>query len=149
MPRRQLNILLVEDNDDHAELIRMSLVKNGVCGRLERAADGDAALRLLSQQQSLPAAERSELILLDINLPGRSGLDILAEIKSHPQLRHAPVIVLTTSDAARDRALAYQRHANSYLVKPVEYDQFLALMDDFADYWAQWNQTPHPSQSPS
>ena len=145
MSRRQLNILLVEDNDDHAELIRLSLLKKGVCARFNRADDGDQALELLRRQRALPPDDRSELILLDINLPGKSGFDVLQEIKRDPQLRATPVVVLTTSDAQRDRALAYQAHANSYLVKPVEYDRFLALMEDFADYWAQWNQTPKQS----
>lgn len=137
-----LNLLLVEDNDDHAELIRMSLAKSGAGFRVIRASDGDAALRVLRERRALSADERIDLVLLDINLPGKSGLDVLQEIKSDPALRSAPVIALTTSDAEKDRALAYQRHANSYLVKPVDYDRFLELVEDFAAYWGRWNQNP-------
>lgn len=137
---RALRILLVEDDDDHAELTVHALEQHDARHVVERAADGAAALDLLFQTGG--DAERPDLVLLDLNLPRVSGLEVLEKIKGDEELRSIPVVVLTTSDAESDRVRAYHRHANSYLVKPVSFPKFEAMILELGDYWARWNRLP-------
>jgi CheY-like chemotaxis protein len=140
-----LTILLVEDNADHAELIKRSLDDSMVANRLHHVEDGEAALAFLHGQgayadrQRLP---RPHLILLDLRLPRIDGLEVLKEIKSHPDLHTIPVVILTSSDAEHDMALAYEYHANSYLTKPVDFGRFTVLLKDLGFYWLAWNKHP-------
>jgi CheY-like chemotaxis protein len=138
-------ILLVEDDPGHAELVRRSLDKSGLPNRLRHVADGQAALDYLYRQAEFGDPEQSprpDLVLLDMRLPKVDGLNVLQAIKSDPGLSRIPVVILTTSAAERDVANAYDRHANSYLVKPVDFSQFAALMKALCDYWLLWNQHP-------
>lgn len=80
-------------------------------------------------------------MLLDLQLPRLSGLEVLQEIKTSAETRHIPVVVVTTSSAERDLQAAYQRYANSYLVKPVDFQQFTRMLNGLGDYWLDWNQT--------
>ena len=140
-----LNILLVEDNEDHAELVRRNLHDSKVANRLFHVEHGEAALDYLQNhgQYADPSAfPRPHLVLLDLRLPRIDGLEVLSQIKSHPELRRIPVVVLTTSDAERDVALAYERNANSYLTKPVDFAQFSRLLQDLGFYWLAWNKHP-------
>lgn len=137
---RALRILLVEDDDDHAELTTHALEQHDARHTVERAADGAAALDILFQRGA--SAERPDIIVLDLNLPRVSGLDVLAQIKEDADLRSIPVVVLTTSDAEADRVRAYHHHANSYLVKPVSFPKFEAMIFELGDYWARWNRLP-------
>lgn len=135
-------ILLVEDNRDHAELIQRSFQEHGLEGRIEHVVDGEAALRYLFRRGEYADRPRPRLILLDLRLPRVDGLEVLHEIKQSPELQRIPAVVLTTSDADRDVARAYAEHANSYLVKPVDFAQFDGLMRDLGRYWLAWNRQP-------
>lgn len=145
MKGEPLSILLVEDNADHAELVRRNLAESLVANRLYHVEDGDDALDFVRQRGTYtdPARfPRPNLILLDLRLPRVDGLEVLRQIKSDPELQLIPVVILTTSDAEPDMALAYQYHANSYLTKPVDFGQFAALLKDLGFYWLAWNRHP-------
>ena len=143
-----LRILLVEDNADHAELVKRNLEESQVANRLCHVEDGEAALDYLHQRG--PYADphkfpRPNLILLDLRLPRVDGLEVLRQVKSHPELHTIPVVILTTSDAERDVALAYKYHANSYVTKPVDFSCLSKLLRDLGFYWLAWNRHPwHP-----
>ena len=136
---RHLRFLLVEDDDDHADLLLHHLRSQKVIGTIDRARDGVEALASLKQQEPYAARPRPDAVVLDLNLPRMNGHELLAAVKSDPSLRTIPVIVLTTSDAESDRVRAYAHHANSYLVKPVEFAQFRQLAEDLTFYWGVWN----------
>jgi CheY-like chemotaxis protein len=138
-------ILLIEDNPDHVELIRRSFGENRVANRLSTVADGQAALDYLFHQGSyadIGQHPRPDVILLDLRLPKVDGLEVLRRIRADESLRSIPVVILTTSGADRDIAQAYNRSANSYLVKPVSFEQFSQLMVDLGYYWLGWNRYP-------
>ncbi len=138
-------ILLVEDNPAHAELVVRSFEDHQVTNRIYHVSDGQAALDYLFQRGDYtdPAqTPRPHLILLDLRLPRVDGLKVLKEIKSTPELHRIPVVVLTTSAAEQDVVKAYDARANSYLVKPVQFDQFTELMKELGSYWLGWNHYP-------
>ena len=137
-----LKILLVEDNPAHAELIIRSLEDHKVPNDIYHAYDGEVALDYLFQRglyQDARENPRPHVILLDIRMPKIDGIQVLKEIKTSDELKHIPVIVLTTSEAEGDVQKAYQNYANSYLVKPVDFDEFMQLMDELGFYWLNWN----------
>jgi CheY-like chemotaxis protein len=139
-------ILLVEDDPAHAEIVRRNLEGLRLANRLEHVADGQAALDYLQRRGRFadPAlSPRPGLILLDLRLPKIDGLEVLSVVKNDPDLRRIPVVVLTTSAAERDMALAYDAHANSYLTKPVDLAQFQELMEALGYYWLVWNRHPY------
>jgi CheY-like chemotaxis protein len=138
-------ILLVEDDPGHAELVRRILKESRWANRLMHVADGQAALDYLYRQAEFSNPEQSPrpgLVLLDLRLPKVDGLKILQTIKSDPGLSRIPVVILTTSAAETDVANAYDRHANSYMVKPVDFSKFATLMEALCCYWLQWNEHP-------
>ena len=140
-----LIILLVEDNLPHAELVKRSLEGHEIANKIYHVSDGEAALAYLLRQgvYADPATSpRPHVVLLDLRLPKISGLDVLREIKTNTELRTIPVVILTTSTAERDVVSAYAQHANSYLVKPVDFATFTRLMHDLGLYWLQWNHLP-------
>jgi CheY-like chemotaxis protein len=138
-------ILLVEDDPNHAELILRGLQDNHVANQIHHVVDGEAALDYLFRRGEYADPEKSprpHLILLDLRLPKIDGQEVLEEIKADEELRQIPVVVLTTSEAERDLVRAYQNHANSYLVKPVDFAQFAQMMRDLGFYWLYWNRRP-------
>jgi CheY-like chemotaxis protein len=140
-----LLILLVEDNEDHAELVRRSLAQNRVVNRIIWVDDGEKALHYLFREGDYQDPDKSpqpSLILLDLRLPKVDGLEVLARIKQTPELQHIPVVILTSSAAETDVVKAYEFHANSYIVKPVDFLKFTQLMDDLGFYWLGWNEHP-------
>ncbi len=142
-----LTILLVEDNADHAQLVMRSLRNNRVANRIYHVADGEAALDYLcrlGQYADPEQSPRPHVVLLDLRLPKIDGLEVLKQMKTSEELRQIPVVVLTTSSAELDVAKAYDYHANSYLVKPVEFSDFTQLMDILGFYWLGWNTCPWP-----
>ncbi len=145
MPPEPVLVLLVEDNEDHAELLKRTLREATGLVRIVHARDGEAALEYLGLSNSPPGAEKNEvpgLVLLDLRLPRIDGLDVLRRIKEAQSLRPVPVVVLTTSSAPTDIARAYRFHANSYLAKPVSFDHFSRLMQTLSRYWTVWNTRP-------
>jgi CheY-like chemotaxis protein len=138
-------ILFVEDDMAHAEIVRRNFEISRVANRLIHVTDGQAALDYLNRQgeYSDPATSpRPGAILLDLRLPKVDGLEVLRQIKSDPKLLSIPVVILTTSKAEVDMVKAYALHANSYLVKPVDFTQFTQLMETFGYYWLAWNRCP-------
>ena len=145
MPGAPIIILFVEDDPAHVEIVRRNFETSRVANRLMHVADGQAALDYLNHQgdYSDPATSpRPGVILLDLRLPKVDGLEVLRSIKSDPKLLSIPVVVLTTSKAEIDMVKAYEFHANSYLVKPMDFTQFTQLMEMFGYYWLAWNQRP-------
>ncbi|MCP5197462.1 MAG: response regulator [Gammaproteobacteria bacterium] len=135
-------ILLVEDNPDHAELVRRGFAQHSIAISLVHVEDGASALDYLFQRGSYadPASSpRPAIILLDLRLPKVDGLTVLQTIKTTPDLNRIPVIILTTSQAETDIARAYDHHANSYLVKPIGFPDFVALVRELRCYWLDWN----------
>lgn len=144
-----LNILLVEDNPGHAELVIRSFEDHRVANNIFHVADGEAALDFLYRRGTYAdpaAAPRPHLVLLDLRLPKIDGLEVLREIRTSQQLDKMPVVVLTTSHAEVDVCKAYKHHANSYLVKPLDFEKFTQLMDDLGFYWLGWNHYPWPTE---
>jgi len=140
-----LVILVVEDNPDHAELIMRSLEEHRVANKVHHVADGEAAQDYLFRQGDYADPKKSprpHVVLLDLRLPKVDGLEILKEIKTSDELKKTPVVILTTSEAEQDVARAYEHRANSYLVKPVDFDKFTRLMHDLGFYWLGWNYYP-------
>ncbi len=140
-----LRILLVEDNEDHVEAVRRSFSNHQVANTLYRLKDGESALNYLLRrgQYADPAkSPRPHLVLLDLRLPKVDGLDVLKVVKESHELRRLPVVILTSSQAERDVAQAYDYHANSYVVKPLDFDKFVCLMKDMGFYWLAWNVNP-------
>ena len=135
-------LLLVEDDDSHADLILLTLQDTGVATQVDRVVDGEQALAYLRGEGANPAAVRPAGILLDLNLPKMSGHDVLREIKTDAELRTIPTIVLTTSSNEGDRTRAYENHANSFLTKPIIFEEFHQMIRDLGRYWAVWNQAP-------
>jgi CheY-like chemotaxis protein len=137
-----LRILLVEDNEDHAEVVRRTLKLHGMSSDIHHVLDGWAALDYLHRRDEYRDPQQSprpHVILLDLRLPKIDGLEVLKEIKEHAELRRIPVVVLTSSQAESDVAMAYDYHANSYLVKPLHFEAFTKLLRDVASYWLKWN----------
>lgn len=147
MSGRTLNILLVEDNPDHAELVRRSLEKfPGAC-RLHHVEDGEAAVAYIFGNGACADRARfpvPDLVLLDLRLPRMDGLEVLRQVKSHPAWRHTPVVMLTTSDAERDLAAAFEYHADSFVTKPVELQRFSQLIIDLGFHRPAWHKLPPP-----
>lgn len=138
-------ILLVEDNADHEELIRRALEERGAVVQLSVARHGEAALDYLFRRGEWSEPQRSprpRLVLLDLRLPRLDGFHVLGIIKSTPALLDIPVVILTTSESEQDLARAYARHANSYLVKPVDHQRFGELVASVESYWLDLNRLP-------
>jgi len=138
-------VMLIEDNPDHAELVIRTLEEHKITNKVRHFLDGQSALDYLFHrgEYSDPATSvRPHVILLDLRLPRVDGIDVLKAIKEDDRLKSIPVVVLTTSEAEKDVAKAYYNHANSYLVKPVGFDEFKRLMDDLGFYWLSWNTNP-------
>src|SRR4051794_13681221 len=123
-----IEILLVKDNPGDVELTREALRDSKVHMRLSVASDGIEALAFLRCEGAFAGAPHPDLILLDLNLPKKDGRAVLAEIKQDPVLRHIPVVILTSSQAEQDILKAYDLHANCYVTKPVDFDQFITIV---------------------
>ncbi len=138
-------ILLVEDNPDHAELVIRSLEDHPVKNKIHHLCDGEAALDYLLRRGDFDQIERSprpHIVLLDLGLPKIRGIEVLKKIRAVRELDAIPVVVLTTSNAESDVGDAYKYHANSYLVKPHDFSKFSELMDALGFYWLCWNHYP-------
>ena len=140
-----LTILLVEDNLDHAELVMRNMESFQVANTIIHVEDGAEALDYLygnSKYSDRKQFPMPHLMLLDLRLPKIDGLEVLKVVKSDEALRPMPVVILTTSDAERDMAMAYEYNANSYVTKPVNFGEFSKLLKDLGFYWLAWNKRP-------
>lgn len=132
---KSIDILLVEDNPGDVRLTREALKEAKLGNELHVVEDGVEAMAFLRRRGAHRNAVRPDLILLDLNLPLKNGREVLAEIKNDPKLRRIPVVVLTTSQAEADVVKAYDLHANCYITKPVDLDQFLTVVRAIEDFW--------------
>ena len=132
---RPVEILLVEDNPGDVRLTREALAEAKVRNNLAVVSDGVAAMAYVRRQPPYTKAVRPDLILLDLNLPRKDGREVLAELKSDPDLRRLPVVVLTTSASEKDILETYDLHANCYITKPVDLDQFINIVTHIEDFW--------------
>ena len=132
---RPVEILLVEDNPGDVRLTREALREGKVHNVLHVVPDGVEALRFLRREDQYAEAVRPDLILLDLNLPKKDGREVLQDVKADPALRNIPVVVLTSSQAEQDIARAYDLHANCYVTKPVDLDQFIHVVRTIEDFW--------------
>ena len=135
MPAPTLKVLLVEDSPGDVRLTMEALKEAKVLNNLNVAGDGIEALAFLKREGAHAKAPRPDVILLDLNLPKKDGREVLAEIKADPNLRRIPIVVLTTSRAEEDIIRAYDLHANCYITKPVDFKQFLEVVQSIEDFW--------------
>ena len=145
-----INILLVEDEPAHAEIVRRNFESFRIANRLEHVSDGEEALDYLYRRGKFSdprMSPRPGVVLLDLRLPKIDGIEVLKIMKSDPDLRRIPVVILTTSAAEADKISAYDNYVNSYLVKPVDHTQFVALMQSLGYYWLAWNDFPYEQNS--
>ena len=141
-PSQPINILLVEDNMGDIRLTQEALKHTGFQNNLNVVMNGSDALDYLKRQGQFASSRRPDLILLDLNLPRMDGREVLAQIKTDPALRQIPVIVLTTSSAEDDISQAYNLHANCYVTKSVDLDQFFSMMQKIEEFWRTVAQLP-------
>lgn len=132
---RAAEVLLVEDNPADVRLTQEAMKEGRLLNHLHVVADGEQALQFLRQEEPYTTAPRPDLILLDLNLPRKSGRDVLAEIKTIPSLLSIPVVVLTTSKADEDVSQTYQLGANCFITKPVDLDKFIAVVQQIESFW--------------
>jgi CheY-like chemotaxis protein len=130
-----IDILLVEDNDGDARLAQEALAEAKVANTLYRVADGEEALEFLRKQGKYASVPRPQLVFLDLNLPKKDGMEVLREIKHHPSLHRIPVVILTASEAESDIVKSYDLHANSYVTKPLNLDQFIKAIKAIEGFW--------------
>jgi chemotaxis family two-component system response regulator Rcp1 len=138
----EVHALLVEDNPGDVELVRLALKQGGILNRISVVEDGEQAIRYLRRTGEFKDAHRPDLILLDLNLPRVDGREVLEEIKTDPELKQIPVIILTTSNAEQDVRHAYLHHANCYITKPAEVDEFLKKVRGIETFWLRFVQLP-------
>ncbi|MFG3615750.1 response regulator [Nocardia sp. NPDC047654] len=136
-PGQPIDILLVEDDPGDELMTREAFEDNKIGNTLHVARDGEEALEFLYRQGRYPDAPRPDLILLDLNLPKYDGRQVLEKVKADPDLAHIPVVVLTTSAAEEDILRSYRLHANAYVTKPVDLDQFVAAIKQIDDFFVQ------------
>lgn len=132
---KPVEILLVEDNPGDVLLTREALKENKLHVNLSVIADGDSALAFLHRHDRYLNAPRPDLILLDLNLPGRDGRQVLADIKADESLRCIPVVILTSSQAEEDVIKAYHLRANCFVQKPLDLDQFIKVVRNIENFW--------------
>ena len=132
---RPIEILMVEDNPGDVRLTVEALKEGKVRNNLHTVEDGVEALDFLRRKGRYAEAVRPDLILLDLNLPKKNGREVLAEIKKDPDLKRIPVVILTVSQAEQDIVKSYNLHANCYITKPVDLDQFLEMVKSIENFW--------------
>ena len=132
---KPVEVLLVEDNPGDVRLTEEALKEGKVLNNLSVARDGVEALAFLNREGKYAHAPRPDIILLDLNLPRKDGREVLLEIKAHDSLRRIPVVILTTSRAEEDVVRTYDLHANCYIAKPVDLDQFIQVVQSIKEFW--------------
>ena len=144
--RDVIEILMIEDNPGDIRLTQEALRDAKMNVNMSVLMDGISALAFLNHQGAYENAPEPDLILLDLNLPLKSGFEILEEIKQNEHLRQIPVVVLTSSQAERDIVKSYNLHANAYVTKPVDLDQFISVVKGIEDFWFEIVKLPKNNQ---
>ena len=134
-PHRPVQILLVDDDPVDVRLTQEALREGKVFASIESVFDGVEAMAYLRREGPYGKARKPDLILLDLNMPRKDGREVLSEIKSDPALRHIPVVILTTSSADQDVIKTYDLGANAYVVKPVDLDQLVTIVQKIEEFW--------------
>lgn len=137
LPATPVHILLVEDHPGDVRLTRIALADAKIRNTVSVAGDGVEALEFLRREGKYTGAASPDLVLLDLNLPKKDGREVLSEIKGDEMLRHIPVVVLTTSQAEEDIARSYQLNANAYVTKPVDFEQFMRVIQSIEQFWLE------------
>ena len=132
---KPIEVLLVEDNPGDVRLTLEVFKESKMHNNLSSVGDGVEALAFLRREGKYIQSPRPDLILLDLNLPKKDGREVLAEIKEDPDLRRIPVVVLTTSQAEQDVLRSYNLHANCYISKPIDLEQFITVVRSIEDFW--------------
>jgi two-component system, chemotaxis family, response regulator Rcp1 len=133
--RSKVEVLLVEDNPGDVRLTRQALKGSSLRLNLSVAADGEEALAFMRQQGKYAGEARPALVLLDLNMPKKSGREVLSEMRKDPELACIPVVVLTSSEAEEDIIQSYDLHANAFVTKPTYLDQFAGVVKSIEDFW--------------
>jgi CheY-like chemotaxis protein len=132
---KQIEILLVEDNEGDIGLVEEVFQEAKIMNNLNIAEDGEEAMLFLHKKGKFSNVPSPDIILLDLNLPGKDGREVLKEIKEDNELKRIPVVILTTSKAEEDILKSYNLHANSYITKPVDFDQFIRVIKSIENFW--------------
>ena len=132
---KPIDILMVEDSEGDARLAREAMRDSKIKNTLHHVRDGDEAMAFLRHTGRFADAPRPDLILLDLNLPRKSGQEVLEEIKADPELKRTPVVILTVSSAEADILQSYNLHANCYITKPLDLTQFMTVVKSIEDFW--------------
>lgn len=132
---RPAEILLVEDNDNDAELMRLAFKRAKLVVSVHRAVDGEECMAFLRKQPPFENVPQPDLIFLDLNMPRMDGREVMQEILKDEQLRHLPVIVMTSSDADADVLASYKLRCSSYVVKPIGFENFAQIIRSLSSYW--------------
>jgi two-component system, chemotaxis family, response regulator Rcp1 len=146
-PVQPIQILLVEDQPADIRLTKEVLADGKVANDVHVVNDGEQAMAFLRRRGEFANSPRPDLVLLDLNLPRMDGREVLAEIKSDPELMATPVIVLTTSAAERDVLDAYEHRANAYVTKPIDLDEFVAAVASIEQFWLTFVRLPEHARS--
>ena len=147
-PLLPVEVLLVEDDPGDEMLTREAFEENKIANRLHVVRDGEEALDFLYRRGKHSDAPRVDLMLLDLNLPKYDGRQVLEQIRTDPELTHLPVVILTTSSSEEDVLRSYKLHANAYVTKPVDFDNFIAAIRQIDDFFLTLVQLPGPGQAP-
>ncbi|GAB6859964.1 response regulator [Haloplanus litoreus] len=135
--REPVEILLAEDNPGDVKLTRKALEKGRLANNLHVVNDGVETLQFLRGEGPYRETPRPDLVLLDLNMPRKDGREVLEEVKESEDLKRIPVVVLTSSEAEEDVIKSYERHANAYLTKPVDFDGFIEVVGTLEEFWLQ------------
>jgi CheY-like chemotaxis protein len=146
MDTNPIEILLVEDNEGDVGLVEEVFEDARIRNIIHVAEDGEEAMQFLNKEKKFINAPTPDLILLDLNLPGKDGREVLEEIKTDNKLKSIPVVVLTTSKAEEDIVKSYDLHANSYITKPVDFDQFIRVVKSIEDFWLEVVKLPNSKE---
>ncbi len=144
--RNTIEILLVEDNPGDVRLTMEAMKEGKVLNRVSVVEDGMEAMAFLRREGPYADSPKPDLILLDLNLPRKDGREVLAEIKKDEKLKCIPVVILTTSQAERDILMTYELHANCYISKPVQFDEFIQVVKLIEDFWLTVVKLPPPGE---
>lgn len=139
---KQVEILLVEDNPADVRLIKETFKDFKIQNNLNVAKDGVEAMAFMKREGAFVSAPRPDVILMDLNLPKKSGFDVLAELRQIPELKRIPVVVLSTSDSEKDILKSYDLNANCFVTKPVGLDEFIKIVMSIEDFWLSIVQLP-------